>query len=118
MTKSPLKVQFRIEYIDVSYWIKSLDENCKEGVVKALVANKVDLTEGRQVSYEEGKDLADNNKMLFYETSAKTGVNVEEVFMTVGQDILKKNPNIVFESSNKTLKQGSQDKDKEKSTCC
>jgi GTPase SAR1 family protein len=117
MTKSPLKVLPSDKSVDVSYWIKSLDENCKEGVVKALVGNKVDLAENRQVTSEEGKALAAKHKMFFYETSAKTGINVDEVFLTVGNDIIKRNPNIVVESSNKTLKQ-TQDKEKEKSSCC
>ncbi len=45
-----------------------------------LVGNKYDLSEmNREVSYEEGLELANKNKMLFFETSAKTSYNIEEV---------------------------------------
>lgn len=43
----------------------------------------MDLEGERQVTYEEGSSLAKKNNALFFETSAKTGVNVESVFITV-----------------------------------
>lgn len=102
--------------IDVTFWLKSLDENSKEGICKVLVGNKADLSESRKVSYAEGKALAAKNGLLFYETSAKTGVLVEEVFMGLAHDILKQNPNIVSESENKKLKAKAESKQKE--GCC
>jgi GTPase SAR1 family protein len=45
-----------------------------------LVGNKVDLDEKRVVSTDEGKELADKLGISFYETSAKTGKNVDKVF--------------------------------------
>ena len=45
-----------------------------------LIGNKKDLEEEKQVRYEEGKELADKNKMLFLETSAKTVENIQECF--------------------------------------
>ena len=42
-----------------------------------------DLSEQRQVSTAEGQQLADKYHWPFIETSAKTGENVEEAFMTV-----------------------------------
>lgn len=44
-----------------------------------LAGNKCD-TEHREVSYEEGKELADKNGLIFFEISAKEGVHVEELF--------------------------------------
>jgi len=42
----------------------------KQSVCKILVGNKADLQE-REVTYEEGKNLADSYGIKFYETSAK-----------------------------------------------
>lgn len=52
-----------------------------------LVGCKSDLTEQREVSFEEANTFADFNEMAFVETSAKTGEKVEETFRIVGQEI-------------------------------
>ena len=46
-----------------------------------LVGNKIDLENERQILYEEGASFAEKNNMLFIETSAKTGQNIENLFM-------------------------------------
>jgi GTPase KRas protein len=45
-----------------------------------IVGNKCDLESQRQVSKEEGEELANRYGYPFIETSAKTGHNVEECF--------------------------------------
>ena len=102
----------------MSFWIKSLDENCKAGISKVLVGNKLDLEDTRQVDHAEGKALAEKYGMQFYETSAKSGINVEKVFLSAGEDIIRKNPNIAKENSTKTLTQSGQGKDTTKGNCC
>eukprot|EP01117_Protostelium_nocturnum_P003514 TRINITY_DN1459_c0_g1_i1.p1 TRINITY_DN1459_c0_g1~~TRINITY_DN1459_c0_g1_i1.p1 ORF type:complete len:201 (+),score=58.31 TRINITY_DN1459_c0_g1_i1:147-749(+) len=46
-----------------------------------IVANKVDLEESRQVSTQEGQDLASKFGAPFFEASAKTKVNVDNSFI-------------------------------------
>ena len=53
---------------------------------KVLVGNKSDA-ENRQVSYEEGKALADSLQVSFMETSAKTSNNVEQAFVKMADEI-------------------------------
>lgn len=61
-------------------WLNEIEKHGKEGVMKILVGNKCDLVDQRQVKYEKAKEIADGNKMLFYETSAKDTSNVDKLF--------------------------------------
>lgn len=54
-----------------------------------VVGNKSDLESERQVSNQEGADLARSFGAPFFETSAKTRVNVEECFYQIVREIRK-----------------------------
>jgi len=58
-------------------------------VPMAVVGNKSDLESERQVSNQEGADLARSFGAPFFETSAKTRVNVEECFYQIVREIRK-----------------------------
>eukprot|EP01115_Flamella_aegyptia_P015581 TRINITY_DN96790_c0_g1_i1.p1 TRINITY_DN96790_c0_g1~~TRINITY_DN96790_c0_g1_i1.p1 ORF type:complete len:190 (+),score=91.77 TRINITY_DN96790_c0_g1_i1:34-603(+) len=61
----------------------------KDRVPMALVGNKCDLETERQVTSSEGQDLAKSYGCPFFESSAKTRVNVEESFFAVVREIRK-----------------------------
>ena len=61
----------------------------KDRVPMALVGNKCDLETERQVTTSEGNDLAKSYGCPFFESSAKTRVNVEESFFAVVREIRK-----------------------------
>ena len=44
-----------------------------------LIGNKIDLETERQVSFEEGQQLAERLELAFFETSAKSNIHVHEV---------------------------------------
>ena len=52
-----------------------------------LVGNKSDLTEETVVDSMIAKEFADSRGMLFVETSAKNGSNVEEAFLAMAGGI-------------------------------
>ena len=52
----------------------------KEGIFIALVACKTDLNLEEEIRSEEGEKFAEDNYLLFYETSAKNNVNVDFCF--------------------------------------
>eukprot|EP00730_Choanoeca_flexa_P005397 TRINITY_DN11935_c0_g2_i1.p1 TRINITY_DN11935_c0_g2~~TRINITY_DN11935_c0_g2_i1.p1 ORF type:complete len:203 (+),score=26.77 TRINITY_DN11935_c0_g2_i1:108-716(+) len=55
-----------------------------------LIGNKVDV-EGRQVSTEEAEEFCSkHNNLKYYETSAKTAVNVETAFYTVARMLVER----------------------------
>ena len=49
-------------------------------IIGILIGNKMDLAEQRQVSIEEGTELAQKLNMPFFETSAKEKINVAQPF--------------------------------------
>ena len=52
-----------------------------------LIGNKTDAEAERQVSTEKGQELAKKHKIMFLETSAKTGSNVDNIFQESSKDI-------------------------------
>ena len=66
--------------------MKFVKENTTEKPKFILVWNKYDLSEQRQVSYNEGKDLANKYNIKFIETSAKNGTNVNELFQFIANE--------------------------------
>ena len=88
----------RDSFDNLDHWLKEVklySPNNGEGVVKLLVGNKIDLSEGsngeynRQVDRHEAEEWARNQGMLFLEASAKTKTGVQESFMEVVNKILE-----------------------------
>ena len=70
-----------------------------KNILMILIGNKIDLIEKREVTYEEGKEFADKNDMLFFETSAKTGNNIDNVFYDSASNIVQKMENGFYDLS-------------------
>ena len=67
-----------------------VDKFAKEGVLRILVGNKCDLDSKRQVSFDNGKELADKYGIKFLETSAKETVNIDELFVSTTRLFMSK----------------------------
>ena len=80
----------RDSFEHISSWIEDCLAQSPKTVFMVLVGNKSDLTEQRKVSFEEGHQMAKNNNMLFYETSAKSGQNVDKIFQDSAKEINNK----------------------------
>ncbi|OMO93046.1 Small GTPase superfamily [Corchorus olitorius] len=67
-------------FTKAQYWVKELQKHGSPDIVMALVGNKADLQEKREVPVQDGKDYAEKNGMFFIETSAKTADNINQLF--------------------------------------
>ena len=60
--------------------MESIKAQVPDDVAVILVGNKKDDEEMRQVTAEQGEDMAENYKLPFFECSAKTGDNLDAAF--------------------------------------
>ena len=67
-------------FLHLPDWINDLTNVNKDDVIFALVGNKIDLEESRQVSPEEGQRFAEEHGYIFPEVSAKTGHGFSDLF--------------------------------------
>ena len=71
----------RKTFDNVKTWLSECRDMCYKDILICLLGNKCDLEEKRAISLEEGQKFADENNLLFFETSAKDGTNIQEVFV-------------------------------------
>lgn len=62
-----------------------MQRQASPSIVIALAGNKADLANKRVVEYDEAQTYADENGLLFMETSAKTAMNVNDIFLAIGE---------------------------------
>jgi len=73
----------RTTFLNCSKWIDDVRAERGSDVVVVLVGNKTDLGDRRQVAADEGQAKADDEGVLFVETSAKAGFNVKHLFRQI-----------------------------------
>ena len=82
-----------------NYWYKKIQEIDDKDIIIALVANKYDLYEKRQVSNEEGEEYAKSIKAIFASTSAKNNSGIKTLFENIAMKIKQKKYNKVDETN-------------------
>lgn len=94
----------------VKSWVDEIKERVGDSVVLALCGNKSDLIGERQMTLDEMQDIAAENDLLYFETSALSGIGIDEMFQTA---LSKMTVQKVPEENRLTEKT-----DENKSKCC
>ncbi|XP_019505527.1 PREDICTED: ras-related protein Rab-12 [Hipposideros armiger] len=78
---------------DLPKWMKMIDKYASEDAELLLVGNKLDCETDREITRQQGEKFAQQiTGMRFCEASAKDNFNVDEIFLKLVDDILKKMP--------------------------
>lgn len=102
-------VTSRASFEAVEHWVSDVHRERGEDVIIALVGNKNDLIDQRQVSPSEGEVKARTlSATIFLETSAKSGSNVRSLFNEIAAALHKldpeNDPNNANNSRNSSMK--------------
>nr|CAB3474755.1 unnamed protein product [Digitaria exilis] len=109
--------------MDIGNWIRSIEQHASDNVNKILVGNKADMDESkRAVPTAKGQALADEYGIKFFETSAKTNLNVEQVFFSIARDIKQRLSETDSKPEDRVVNikqdQGAEASSSQKSACC
>ena len=94
-------------------WIQDIREEVSQKAIIFLIGNKIDLVDKRKISKEKGIELAEEYKLPFFEASAKSGENVDEVFKALYKKISEVYGDLEKEMGTKLNK-----RKKNKPKCC
>ena len=100
------------------YWVKDVREQLgDDGIVKGVIANKIDLFLNEQISTEQGEEYAKKLGAKFLSISAKTeGPKKFEAFLlSLVEEYIKNNGDIIEDPKKVDLKDGN---DQVKKKCC
>uniref|UniRef100_A0A7S2CX30 Uncharacterized protein n=1 Tax=Haptolina brevifila TaxID=156173 RepID=A0A7S2CX30_9EUKA len=75
---------------NVRNWVRNIQDNAPQTVNKILIGNKCDLASKREVTTQQGEQLAREYGMKFLETSARENLNVQEAFFTLASDVVER----------------------------
>ena len=83
-------ISYKWSFDQVKFWIKEVKAYSNTETNIVIVGTKCDILD-REVTEEEGKKLADELGVKYFETSAKTGYNVNEAYNFLIKDIFDNN---------------------------
>ncbi|XP_069107744.1 ras-related protein Rab-5B-like [Argopecten irradians] len=82
-------------YNKATLWVKELMQQASAMMVIVLAGNKADMVTDTRCNNEEARKFAAENKLLYAETSAKTGMHVDDIFNQIGNVIARQQSPVV-----------------------
>ena len=107
---------------NINIWIKDLRQNSSPDTKIFLIGNKADLEESRVIQKEQGEKLKEEYGIeYFVESSAKTGFNVQKIFVKAANILYQEY--ILYNKRHKKkqkiyLNNYKQENNESKSYCC
>jgi len=71
----------------IRHWLEEIQKYAPRNAIKLLIGNKLDLESSRFISTETATTFAQENFMLFIETSAKDNISVSQAFIALAAEI-------------------------------
>lgn len=110
----------RESFNSVKMWMGEIKKYAQPNVIKILVGNKNDMEEKREISFEEGKEMADSYNIDFFETSAKETYQIDKSFNEISKlivDKMNKAPQVI-EDENLHISGVNNKRKSENKGCC
>ena len=79
----------RESFNELTWWLDIIKSRSPPNISLALAGNKSDLIDSREISRAEAEEFAQQHNMIYLETSAETGENIETIFQRLAQRILQ-----------------------------
>eukprot|EP01016_Furgasonia_blochmanni_P045198 TRINITY_DN6341_c0_g2_i9.p1 TRINITY_DN6341_c0_g2~~TRINITY_DN6341_c0_g2_i9.p1 ORF type:complete len:237 (+),score=45.67 TRINITY_DN6341_c0_g2_i9:151-861(+) len=115
-------------FVNIENWLRELELHADPSVMRILVGNKNDLESKRKIDSSIAYEWAEKNGLRYFEASAKSGDNVQNIFEQLGEEILaqklaetKENdaaPKMIYKGVGINDLSTSKKKKKEKENCC
>lgn len=80
----------RVSFEHVDKWLREIKDNGDTTSSVILVGNKIDLAQNRVISTGECIEFASKAGVYYIETSAKQGLGIDDMFMTLATEIYRK----------------------------
>lgn len=107
-------------FVRAQRWVNELRQLANPNVLIALAGNKADMAaEARDVTVEEARSYAQEQKLMYVETSAKSGMSVSDIFLVLAEKICNvptqqsRNP-----GANRVNIKNSRNSEEKSSGCC
>lgn len=89
-------------FLNLETWLREVKQQSEPDVVVILIGNMSDRAEHREVPVEQAEAFASKNRIhYFVETSAKTGENVQDVFLLAAKMLYTTNKDMITDMKEK-----------------
>ena len=83
----------RQSFDDLSFWLNDVHTLCDPNAAVTLIGNKLDLASSRAVTTSEATAFANTHQLIYLETSARGGDNVQEAFYRATKSVYERAEN-------------------------